>query len=113
LNRDAETATLVSMQTPWSWMKRLFGDGRRDVLALITPEAVRERGPIVRYLVAGGTLVGMLAAGLVGLTALAALLLAVGVIYFLVTQVLGLQVNVDPQAFYQQFYRQATQYGAN
>ena len=102
------------MRDPISWVKRVLGNGRQDVLALITPEAVRERHPLVRFLVAGGTLAALTAAALVGMVAMAALLFAVAAIYFLATQVLGLKVNIDPQAFYQQFQQQAAQsYGAN
>lgn len=93
--------------------KRIFSTGRRDVLALITPEVVRDRGPLTRIVVGGATLASMFVAGMVGMVALAALLFAIGAIYYLATQVLGLKVNVDPQAFYQQFTKQAAAYGAN
>jgi hypothetical protein len=102
------------MRDPISWVKRILGNGRHDVLALITPEAVRERHPLVRFFVAGGTLAALTIATLIGVVAMAALLFAVAAIYFLATQVLGLKVNIDPQAFYQQFQQQAAQaYGAN
>ena len=95
-------------------MKRILGSGRSDVLALVTPEIVRDRGPLARILLGGVTLVGMASAAVIAASSLVSLMLALGVIYFLTTQVLGLKVNVDPQAFYQQFYRQAASaYGAN
>jgi|SRR5579871_3415803 len=105
------------MQTPFSWVKKLFGgDGKAGrVLALFSPPAVRERGPLVRFAVAGGTIAAIVVAGAIGMGALAVLLSAIGVVWFLATQVLGLQVNVDPAAFYQTMQRQAAAaaYGAN
>ncbi len=103
------------MRQPFSWIKRVFGgDQPSRVLALLSPPVVRDRNPVVRLAVAGGTVAAMLVAGAIGLASLAALLSAIGVIYFLATQVLGLQVNVDPAAFYQTMQRQAAAaYGAN
>ena len=102
------------MREAQSWVQKIFGRERGDVLALINPEVVRHRGPITRFLVGGATLVGILSATLVGASALVALMFAIGVVYFLATQVLGLKVDVDPQALYQQFQqRTARTYGAN
>src|SRR5438093_639431 len=97
------------MQTPFSWVKKVFGGGGKAgrVLALFSPPVVRDRNPIVRLAVAGGTVAGILVAGAIGLGALTALLAVIGVISFLSTQVLGLQVNVDPAAFYHTMQRQA------
>ena len=44
---------------------------------------------------------------------LAGLIFAISVIYFLSTQVLGLKIDVDPRAFYEQVQRQAAAYGPN
>lgn len=102
------------MRESVGWLKRIFSRGRSDVLALLTPEVVRERSALTRFVVAGGTIAAMFGAAVIGLAGLAALLFAVAAVYFLATQVLGLKVNVDPQAFYQQFYRPPQpNYGAN
>ena len=101
------------MRMPIDWLKKIAGSRRRDVLALLTPEAVRERNGLTRFVAAGVTVCGIMVAGIVGLAALTALLLAVAVIHLLATRVLGLQVNVDPNALVQEFYRQATARAAN
>lgn len=96
------------MRSSFDWMKSLMRGGRGDLLTLFTPDAVRERSPVTRAVVAGATLWGILTAGLVGMASLAALLFAIAVIYFLATKVLGLRLDIDPQAVAQQFYRQTT-----
>ena len=99
------------MRESFQWFKKiLMPVSRKDVLALVTPEIVRDRNPIVRVVVGVGTLAALAASALVGMGALALLLVAVAAVYYLTTQVLGLKVNVDPQAFAQQFYKQAQQY---
>ena len=101
------------MREPFGWIKRLFGGGRADVLALLTPQAARESSPVVRIALAGATAVGLSFAAAVGVASLAGLIFAIGVIYFLSTQVLGLQIDIDPRAFYEQVQRQAAAYGPN
>ncbi len=100
------------MRKPFEWVRSLFGANRVE-LALFSPAIVHDRSRLVRYAVAGGTLVGMVAAAAIGAAALAALMAAMAAIYFLATQVLGIKVNVDPAAFYQTVQRQANAYGAN
>ena len=100
------------MKKPLNWIKSLRSGGRSG-LTLFSPTMVRDRHPVVRYAVAGGTVLGILAASALGMVALAALMFAMSAIWFLATQVLGLKVNVDPQAFYQTVQRQAATYGAN
>lgn len=85
----------------------LRSDERRNVLALLTPEATRSHGRVVRIAVAGATAVGLAMAGSVALFAFGALLAALAIIYFLTTQVLGLKVDVDPSALYHEVQRQA------
>ncbi len=104
------------MMNPFDWVKRILGNcgAPSRVLALFSPPAVREQNPLVRFAVAGGTIAAILAAGAIGMVAVATLLFALGAIYFLATQVLGLKFNVDPTAFYQSVQRQAAAaYGAN
>lgn len=106
------------MRQSLHWVMRLLrSDERRDVLALLTPVAARRQPLVVRLAVAGVTAVGLAMAGGVALLSMAALMAAIGIMYFLATQVLGLQINVDPAALYQQMQRQAQQatasYGPN
>lgn len=75
----------------------LLNDGRAsNVLFTLTPPAVRERTLALRLIYAGGVL------STFGLSLLAAassamlLLLSIGVIYYLMSQVLGLKVDFDP-----------------
>ncbi len=101
------------MREPLSWIKRLFGGDRADVLALLTPQSARASSPVVRIALAGATALGLSLATAVGVVSLAGLIFAIGVIYFLSTQVLGLKIDVDPRAFYEQVQRQAAAYGPN
>jgi hypothetical protein len=100
------------MREPFSWVKRVFG-GKTDVMTLLTPESARTRNPVVRIALAGVTAAGLAMASAVGIVSLAALIFAVGVIYFLSTQVLGLKIDVDPRAFYEKVQKQAAAYGPN
>jgi hypothetical protein len=105
------------MRLPVDWVKRVLRlDEKRDVLALLTPESARSHGVVVRVAIAGVTALGFAAAGAIALGSLVTLMAAIGIIYFLATQVLGLKVNVDPTALYQQMQRQAAgaaAYGPN
>jgi hypothetical protein len=75
----------------------LLDDGRaKSVLFTLTPPAVRERTLALRLVYAGGVLATF---GLSLLSASASamlLLLSIGVIYYLMSQVLGLKVDFDP-----------------
>ena len=54
-----------------------------------------------RLLLAGGTMAVLGTALAAAATATALMLLAVGVIYYLLTQVLGMKLDLDPQMFMQ------------
>jgi len=102
------------MREPFDWVKRVLGGAEpRNVLALLTPEATRSRGPALRLAVAGGTALLLMAAGSVALLSLGALMAAMAIIYFLGTQVLGLKIDLDPSALYREVRRQAAAYGPN
>jgi hypothetical protein len=90
------------MRTPIDWAKKVLsalGERQAPMLQLFTPQVATTSRPVVRLLVAGLTVGGLFAASAVALGALCALFLALGVIYFLVTEVLGLRLDVDPEAF--------------
>jgi hypothetical protein len=97
---------------PFAWLKRLFGPRQDDVIQLFTPQAASGRGPGTRLALAGATVVGLATAGAVALGSLVMLLLALGAIYFLLTQVLGLKLDVDPRAFVERA-QQYAQYSRN
>jgi hypothetical protein len=87
----------------------LLADGRAsNVLFTLTPPAVRERTLALRLIYAGGVL------GTFGLSLLCAassamlLLLSIGVIYYLMSQVLGLKIDFDPTVLIQPMQRQKT-----
>jgi hypothetical protein len=75
--------------------------GGKGLLALITPRAAEGRSRGVQAAMAGGTLVALGAAGAIAATAIAWLVAALAAIYFLMTKVLGLNLEVDPSAFTQ------------
>ncbi len=102
------------MRQPFAWLKRLFapiiGDGRRDdVIQIFTPMAAAERGAGTKLVLAGATVLGLTVAGVTAIGSLLTLLLALGAIYFLLTQVLGIRLDVDPRAFVER----AQQYAAH
>jgi hypothetical protein len=82
------------------------------MLQLFTPET--DGGgllgrPAVRLVLAGLTLGGLAISSLVAIGALGALFAALGAIYFLVTEVLGIRLDFDPQAFVAQAREYARQ----
>lgn len=90
------------MPKPFDFLKRLLARGTEgQVIQIFTPQAAGERGLGTRLLLAGGTAMGLMVAGVTAIGALALLFLAVGAIYFLLTQVLGIRLDVDPRAFVQ------------
>ena len=101
------------MSTPFDWLKRIFRAEPSGMLTLLTPEAARGQNPVVRIALAGGTAFALAGALAVAASAFAALMFAIAVIYFLSTRILGLKVNIDPRAFYDQVQRQAQSYGPN
>lgn len=81
-------------------LTRLFDERRLDSLfSLLTPVQAMGRSGPVRLILAGGTLAVLGTALATAATAAALMLLAVGVIYYLLTQVLGVKIDFDPQAF--------------
>lgn len=95
------------MTGPLSFLRRWFSRERNDgVIQIFTPQAASERGAGAKLALAGVTVVGLAVGGVVALASLAWLFAAVGLIYFLLTQVLGIRLDVDPAAF----VRQAQQY---
>ncbi len=78
-------------------MTTLLSEGRvGNILFTLTPPAVREKTLGLRLLYTGGVLT-MFGLSLLGATCSALLLLlSIGVIYYLMSEVLGLKVDFDP-----------------
>jgi hypothetical protein len=80
------------------WLTRLFGR-QENVIQIFTPQSATTRSAGTRLALAGATALGIAIAGAVALGSFIMMMVAVGTIYFLVTQVLGVRLDVDPRAF--------------
>lgn len=79
------------------FISSLLNDGRAsNVLFMLTPPVVRERTLALRLLYAGGVLTTFGLSLLSAASSAMLLLLSIGVIYYLMSQVLGLKVDFDP-----------------
>ena len=100
------------MRTPVSFLRRLLSRDRppSTLLQVLTPEAASGTGAVGRIALAGVTLVALVGAAVTAVGAMITLLLALGAIYFLATEVLGIELAVDPRSFVeraQEYARQA------
>lgn len=97
------------------FIKRLFGrsEDRPSIVQVLTPSVVGPDRPATRLLVAGVTVVGLAIAGSIALTSLVTLVGALLALYFLLNQVLGIELDMDPKAFVAQAQRYAAQAGRN
>ncbi len=87
-------------------LNRFFDEQRLSSLfSLFTPPQAADLSTPSRLLLAGGTMTVLATALATAATATALMLLAVGVIYYLLTQVLGMKLEFDPQVFMQQARR--------
>jgi hypothetical protein len=73
------------------------GERVATLLSVFTPAAAADSGPGAKLLLAGGTLAVFGLSLLLATGAALQLLLAVGIIYFLMTQILGVRFELDPQ----------------
>lgn len=85
----------------------LLQEGRAgSILFTLTPPAVREQKLALRLLYAGGVLTAFGLSLLSAATSALLLIMSLGVIYYLTSQVLGLKVDFDPTALFQSMQRQ-------
>ena len=99
---------------PLSFMRRLLGDKvAPSMLQLFTPNVVSADRPATRIIVAGVTIIGIAVAGAVALGSFMALLGALFGMYLLLTQVLGLELEMDPRAFVAEAQKYAAQARSN
>jgi hypothetical protein len=95
----------------FAFLRRLLGlgDGSSSggVMQIFTPQAAGNAGAGTKLILAGATAAGLVVAGLTALTSLLVLFAALAAIYYLLTEVLGLRLDVDPAAFVQQAQRYA------
>jgi hypothetical protein len=90
------------MTSPFGFLKRLLGRERdSNVLQIFTPTIAAERSTGTRLVLAGATVMGLGVFSAIALGAFITLILALGAIYFLVTQVLGIRLDVDPRVVMQ------------
>jgi hypothetical protein len=90
------------MKLPFSWLRRLLGrPADSDVIQIFTPTMVSERSAGTRLALATVSIFGLGVASAIALGAFVTLMLALGAIYFLVTQVLGIRLDVDPRIIVQ------------
>jgi|SRR6516165_1018958 hypothetical protein len=90
------------MRSPFSFLRRLLGKSTdSDVIQIFTPTIASRRSAGTRLALASATLLGLGLASAIALSAFVTLLLALGAIYFLVTQVLGIRLDVDPRIIVQ------------
>lgn len=92
----------------------LLSEGRAsNVLFTMTPPAVRERSLPVRMVYAGGVITTFGLGLLCAATSAMLLLLSVGVIFYLMSQVLGIKVEFDPTVLIQPVQRASTSSAPN
>ncbi len=72
-----------------------------NVLQLFTPKVAAHRSNPAKLVLAGFSLGALALAGTVAISSFCLLLVAMSAIYFLATQVLGLQLEIDPSSFVQ------------
>jgi hypothetical protein len=90
------------MRSPFSFLRRLLGrPANSDVIQIFTPTMASERSPGTRLVLATASIFGLGIASAIALSAFVTLMLALGAIYFLVTQVLGIRLDVDPRIIVQ------------
>ena len=88
------------MRERFAFLRRwLGGADPGTVLQVFTPHLAETRGVVVRVALASATVVGVAGLMLVSAGAFALLMMALAGIYFLVTQVMGVKLDLDPAAF--------------
>lgn len=88
--------------------RRVMGNGRASSLfSLFTPHRAERLGVGPRLLLAGGTVTLLGLSLAMAASSAALLLLATGIIYYLLTEVLGIKIDIDPRTIIQQAQRYA------
>ena len=81
------------MRSPFSFLRRLLGrPANSDVIQIFTPTVVSDRSAGTRLVLATASIFGLGIASAIALSAFVTLMLALGAIYFLVTQGLGIKL---------------------
>jgi hypothetical protein len=101
------------MRVPALLRRLLHRNGKVNMIQIFTPTVAAERSIGIKLALAGATVLSLSIAGAVAAGAFVTLLLAVGVIYFLVTQVLGIRLDVDPNVIVQQAQKYAQTVGTS
>ncbi len=84
-------------------IQRVLSNGKlRTLFSSFTPAAAETRGPLVQTVLAAGTVTVFGLALATATSALGLLLLAVGVLYYVLTQILDVRLELDPQVLIRQ-----------
>ena len=86
---------------------RAIGDRPVALARVLVPASTGS--PITKTALLAATICGVAASGAVAIAALGLLLLALTAIYWLLTRVLGLELGIDPEAFFAHLQQQARQ----
>jgi hypothetical protein len=82
---------------------RVLSNGKLQTLfSSFTPAAAEDRSPLVQTVLAAGTITVFGLALATATTALALMLVAIGVIYYVLTQILDVRLELDPQVLLRQ-----------
>jgi hypothetical protein len=101
------------MRVP-GFLRRLLGSApESSLMQILTPTMAADRSTGTKLVLAGATVFGLAIAGAVAAASMVSLLLALGAIYFLVTEVLGIRLDVDPRVVVQRAQEYAASVGAN
>jgi len=90
------------MRTRSFFAKILTSPKWEALFPAFTPPAAEHRSPLVRTAVAVGTISVFGVALATATSALTLLLVAVGIVFFMLTQILGVQLELDPQVLFRQ-----------
>ncbi len=102
------------MRERFSFLKRWLGETEPEtMLAVFTPRVVEGQSTLVRVVLAGATLAGVGALAMLASAGMALLIVALAGIFFLVTQVMGVELDLDPAQFMQRAQQYAQSAGNN
>lgn len=84
-------------------IQRVLSNGKlQTIFSSFVPAAAQTRNPLVQTVLAAGTVTVFGVALATATSALALLLVAVGVMYYVLTQILDMRLELDPQVLLRQ-----------
>ena len=83
--------------------ERVLSNGKlQTIFSSFTPAAAADRGPLTKLVLTAGTVTVFGLALATATTLLALMLVAVGVLYYVLTQLLDVRLELDPQVLLRQ-----------